>query len=542
VILSAARNDLFAGLVGALPWLSLGRVVDGHVEVTHGQQRSLVVEDGEGGWSLCADDGVVAMLTEMPDGDVVVAAFPKDRQEQAEALLRPLLGALRDRAMAEQDIESMSYSGAQLLEQSTTLGETLPQLSAAATEEEIASLGLTRCLLAASVERAVYLRYHERLGRCEVVACAVRGADGSPELCDYEFDLVVPADQGMCREVLADFDHFALRQCGERDGQAPEGDLERLARREVMGVAVTSMQDGRRAPLGVLLLMDKAKSYELLDGRLGSEEGQVALGFASMIGAVLGARRSAALGKELSMAHTIQAQILPADAPDVPGFELAADYRTSGEVGGDYFDYVPMADGRTLVAVADVSGHNLASGMVMVGARATLRTLAAVCDDAGRLMTDLGATMYADLTSTERFITAVGVALRPGEGTVEVVNAGHNEVLWYRAESGLVESLSVEGTVLGFLPGVVYGTQTLQMQAGDCLFLYTDGVTEAQDDSGEMFGEERLVEVVRHACRKGAADVVASVMTAVERYQSDHELGDDITLVAIKATGPQERT
>jgi sigma-B regulation protein RsbU (phosphoserine phosphatase) len=226
----------------------------------------------------------------------------------------------------------------------------------------------------------------------------------------------------------------------------------------------------------------------------------------------------------------------------VPGFELAADYRTSGEVGGDYFDYVPMADGRTLVAVADVSGHNLASGMVMVGARATLRTLAAVCDDAGRLMTDLGATMYADLTSTERFITAVGVALRPGEGTVEVVNAGHNEVLWYRAESGLVESLSVEGTVLGFLPGVVYGTQTLQMQAGDCLFLYTDGVTEAQDDSGEMFGEERLVEVVRHACRKGAADVVASVMTAVERYQSDHELGDDITLVAIKATGPQERT
>ena len=136
------------------------------------------------------------------------------------------------------------------------------------------------------------------------------------------------------------------------------------------------------------------------------------------------------------MAQAIQGQILPRGPATVPGFDLAGDYRTGGEVGGDYFDFLPLADGRTMAVIADVSGHDLASGMIMVSARATLRTLATRCSDPAVLFEMLAAGMHQDLWRTERFLTAAAAVLEPGGKRVEIVMAGDNELLLYRAATG----------------------------------------------------------------------------------------------------------
>src|SRR5690606_26768990 len=173
--------------------------------------------------------------------------------------------------------------------------------------------------------------------------------------------------------------------------------------------------DGART-LGVLLVMDGFAS----DGGTADEEPKrqhemkLADAMAVMLGSVLGTRRVAAAGKELETARTIHRQIQAPSSVDVPGFEVFASNQPCGTVGGDYFDFVPLADGRTLAAVMDVSGHNLASGMLMVSARTSLRLLADRYGCPARVLTELARAIHGDLLRTERFISAVGVALAPG--------------------------------------------------------------------------------------------------------------------------------
>jgi hypothetical protein len=352
----------------------------------------------------------------------------------------------------------------------------------------------------------------------------------------------VPADRGVLAQVLAAPESVLMREVpagGFADPLAPES----LARREVMGVPVTCDAGGERGCHGVILLFDRVDSGRA--GQLaafGSEEVQVALSFASMLGAVLGARMTAELGKELSLAQAIQGQILPASQLSVPGFELAGDYRTSGKVGGDYFDYVPLADGRTFVVVADVSGHNLASGMMMVSARATLRTLAAFRSDPAQLFEDLATNMYRDLTRTERFLTAAGVALRPNDGSIEVINAGHNELMLCRAHDRRIERFAAVHTILGLLEHPGYAVQHLQMAPDDVLLLYTDGVTEATNDAGEMFGEDRLAAVLSATAARGARAVIEAVLVELREFRGRRPSGDDVTVVAIRALPDGERS
>src|SRR5262249_26115082 len=153
-------------------------------------------------------------------------------------------------------------------------------------------------------------------------------------------------------------------------------------------------------------------------------------------------------------AQAIQGQILPARPAAVRGFELAGDYRTSGDVGGDYFDYAPMADGRMLVIDADVSGHNLASRMMMVNARATLRALAGNGSGGAHVLTARAGRMHQHLVRTEQFTTAAGVVLREGDRRVEIVNAGHNGILHYRVSDRAVRTIGDSSFILGFLPRV----------------------------------------------------------------------------------------
>jgi sigma-B regulation protein RsbU (phosphoserine phosphatase) len=314
-----------------------------------------------------------------------------------------------------------------------------------------------------------------------------------------------------------------------------------MARRQVLGVPVTYGAGDKRVVLGALLLFDKAATSYSSGEDLGSGEGQVAKLVAAMLGAVLGARKTAALGKELTMANSIQRQILPKGALELTGFDVAADYQACGAVGGDYFDYVPIADGRTMVVVADVSGHNLASGMMMVSARATLRTLASVRTGLDKVFEDFAVAMFEDLTSTERFLTAAALALREGDRRVEYVSAGHNDLLVYRAKMDRVEAIKSESTILGFLPSPEYGVRFIDLEPGDCMLLFTDGITEATNPADEMFGDERLEALFAQVVPgRTARGIVDAIVHEVHAHRGAALVMDDITAVVVRCTAEEE--
>ncbi len=471
---------------------------------------------------------------DLPVGELV-ASFPT-ADPAVESLVAALLSLVGQRERLESDMESMNTSSLRLLEQVAMLTETLPRLSAGVDDTDIASLGARGCQLAAAVQQVIYLGYHPSKGLCEVLVHYVGDEPGSAErLAGLALEPFLPAGEGVLAEVLAATEGVIFRTVTDGQRLGNPGSPEHLAQHQILGVPVTYGAGDKRVLLGALLLIDKRVTAYSTDNQLGSEEGQVAESFAAMLGSVLGARKTAALGKELSMAQAIQRQILPEQAVQIDGFDVAADYEACGVVGGDYFDYVPLADGRTLVVVADVSGHNLASGMMMVSARATLRTLASVRSEPAQVFEDLAYTMYGDLTRTERFLTAAAVALRAGERTVEYVSAGHNDLFVYRAATDRVESVASESTILGFLPRPGYTSRRLELQPGDCLLLFTDGITEAMDAQGDMFGEERLSTLLAQVVPgRTARGIVDAIVQELHLFRGGQLGTDDVTAVVIR--------
>jgi len=470
----------------------------------------------------------------LPQG-LVVASFPA-REAAVAALVESLLAMVGQCECLESDMESMNASSLLLLDQVAMLTETLPRLPAGTDERDIALLGARACLVAASVQQVIYLANHQGQGVCEVlVHCH---ADESAPAGGTALETLQPADQGVLAAVLARAEGVVIETvpAGRRLG-AP-GSPEHLAHGQMLGVPVTYGAGDKRVLLGALLLVDKRATQFSTEDQLGSVEGQVAESFAAMLGAVLGARKTAELGKELSLAREIQRQILPERAVAIQGFDVAADYQACGAVGGDYFDYVPLADGRTLVVVADVSGHNLASGMMMVSARATLRTLASVRREPAPVFADLAAAMFEDLRRTERFLTAAAVAVRAGEREVEFVGAGHNDLLVYRLATDRVESVPSDGTILGFVPEPIFRSRRIELSPGDCLLLFTDGITEAMDVTGEMFGDARLAALFTQlAYGRTARGIVDGLAHELQTFRGGQAGRDDVTAVVIRCVG-----
>lgn len=485
--------------------------------------------------------GASSLRRDVPMGELI-ASFGPDG-EAVRPLIEALLASVADREHLESDMESMSISSLRMLEQVSMLGETLPRLSAGTDEVEIAELGVQACLRAAGVRRAVFYGFVSSKGVCEVVVTSTHDSVPSEERDDPSLllDQVVAADTGFLAEVLQLREGVVIRGVPEGRRLGDPGLPEHLASHQVLGVPVTYGSGDRLVVLGAMVLTDKVDRGYGENPLLGSEEGQVAESFAAMLGSVLGARKTAELGKELSMAQAIQRQILPARPASLSGFDIAADYQACGAVGGDYFDYVVMADGRTMVVVADVSGHNLASGMMMVAARATLRTLASVRSCPVQVFDDLAATMFEDLTRTERFLTAAAVTLRADETSFEYVSAGHNDLMVYRAATDTVDCIESKSTILGFVQEPGYESRRIELGPQDCVLLFTDGITEAMDVDGEMFGDERLAALLAQlAPGRSARGVVDGIVHELACFRGSQESADDVTAVVIRRASKRQ--
>lgn len=235
---------------------------------------------------------------------------------------------------------------------------------------------------------------------------------------------------------------------------------------------------------------------------------------------------------ELAVARELQSELLPAVAPRPPGYEIAHSYRTANEIGGDYYDFLPLDDGRLVLAVGDASGHGIGAGLLMAIASAALKT-AIDLDPAPPAVLELLNRTLCRTGGQRAFMTLFYAVLDPPSGTLEHAGAGHPYPLLRRA-SGEVLELGHGALPLGLRSTTTYAAERASLEPGDLLVLYSDGLPEllgGSEGEEEAFGFTRLERLLAEP--GDAAAVHDRILGAVERHLGTRRLGDDLTLVVI---------
>jgi phosphoserine phosphatase RsbU/P len=245
------------------------------------------------------------------------------------------------------------------------------------------------------------------------------------------------------------------------------------------------------------------------------------------------------LKRDLEIAREMQRMLLPAAAPEVPGIDIAFATKPANTVAGDYYDAFLRGAGaggggrRLMLFVADVAGKGIPSGLLMARFEACVHLL---CDEAAPLaqvMDRLNRAICERSGGGRHFITCFAAELDVESRAMSWVNAGHNPPLIGRAQGG-VERLADGGLPLGMFPGARYESGASVLRPGDGLFIYTDGVTEASDPSGEEFGDARLEKLVAHLAKEPAADCLTRLFDAVDAFAAAAPQADDITCLVLR--------
>jgi serine phosphatase RsbU (regulator of sigma subunit) len=238
---------------------------------------------------------------------------------------------------------------------------------------------------------------------------------------------------------------------------------------------------------------------------------------------------------EMRSAEATQVRLLPRNPPPLESLDYAALCRPALAVGGDYYDFLPLGDGRLGVVLADVAGKGVPAAILMAGLQGRLQSQASLFGDR---LEDLLETLNRSLvpaTEPGRFITLFYSLYDDARRLLRYVNAGHNPPFLLRSAGGRTpEWLDSGGMVLGVLPENRYAGGEVAIGPGDVLVIYSDGLTEAMNPEGSEFGVERLVDCVRRAGDLGARELAAGIMEELNGFRRGTSLHDDLTLLVAK--------
>ncbi len=239
------------------------------------------------------------------------------------------------------------------------------------------------------------------------------------------------------------------------------------------------------------------------------------------------------LESELALAHDIQAKLLPGKIPHLPGFDLAAASISSKQVGGDYYDFIPLSTTEMLVAIADVSGKGMPASLLMANVQAALRVLAPLRLELPDMIERINAIIYQN-TGADKFITFFCGIINSDTGQFHYINAGHNPPLLLRADTTIHE-LKEGGIILGILDTPPpYSVGTVIIEHGETLLLFTDGVSEAMNPDDVEFGDAQTSDTLRTTSELPAASAVSAFIQTVQNHAASAPQSDDITLAIIK--------
>ncbi|MFQ5824233.1 MAG: SpoIIE family protein phosphatase [bacterium] len=239
------------------------------------------------------------------------------------------------------------------------------------------------------------------------------------------------------------------------------------------------------------------------------------------------------LEEELLIAREIQNQLLPKQCPEIENFEVAAINIPSRHVGGDYYDCIKINENQYGFCIADVSGKGAPASLLMSNLQAGLHALVNT-DLEIEVMTSKINNLIYENTGFDKFITFFFGILNIKEKTFTFVNAGHNPPYLFHKD-GSFQTLEEGGLILGMMRNIPYKKDTLKLQSGDCLIMFTDGVSEAMNVDEEEFTEARIEECVSDSFNASAENILQKILFSVKEFAADQPQADDITLLLVKA-------
>ncbi len=239
---------------------------------------------------------------------------------------------------------------------------------------------------------------------------------------------------------------------------------------------------------------------------------------------------------ELRIARDVQSVLLPSSDPDIPGYRITGTNSPARIISGDYFDYIPLENGITAIVIADVTGKGVAAGLLMAMCRSALRSELLREQDPLEALSRVNKQIFADIRE-DMFISLALYLLNDQDGSIQMVCAGHDKAPLVRKNKDL-EWIKPPGLAIGLDDGDVFSRVTklhnVQLESGDCLLLYTDGVTEAMNPQQDEYGKERMAKAFKSAAQGGSEHIVTELSKDLKKFVNGYHQMDDITIIAIE--------
>jgi len=317
----------------------------------------------------------------------------------------------------------------------------------------------------------------------------------------------------------------------EGNARVPEAWRERFGSRTILVVPLLVADE----PIGAVLADDVDSAHMFSPRRV-----RVVAGIANQAAiAIENARlqlqeaERARLGRELELAHDIQKTLLPQEAPVVEGYQVAYRWRSAREVGGDFFDFMRLGPFQLGLLIADVSDKGIPAALYMMFARTVMRTVAFSGREPALALQRSNELILSD-TSSDMFVTAHYGVLDTARRRLTFSSAGHNLALHTSARECSANALVTDGLALGIVDDVEFEQKTVDLAPGDVILFYTDGAIDTLSPTGELFGEDRLVEMLCEHREEPAEAIAGAIDAAVQAWAAGEPQYDDFTLIVIR--------
>jgi serine phosphatase RsbU (regulator of sigma subunit)/anti-sigma regulatory factor (Ser/Thr protein kinase)/putative methionine-R-sulfoxide reductase with GAF domain len=239
------------------------------------------------------------------------------------------------------------------------------------------------------------------------------------------------------------------------------------------------------------------------------------------------------LEQEIDLARQVQASLLAQEIPQLDGYVFAATAIPARYVGGDFYDFVPK-NNICYVILADISGKGIPAAMLTSTARTLVRAAMKYESEPALILSDMQDAIYPDLSRAEMFGTFFAASLDPQTATLSYANAGHTQAIWWQHNKQAIERLEATGLPIGIIPDNEIFQKQILLSSGDTLVFYSDGITETFNSKEEMFGLERLMELITANGDDSAHTLAQRILTEVDSFANGAPLVDDLTLVVLK--------
>jgi sigma-B regulation protein RsbU (phosphoserine phosphatase) len=238
------------------------------------------------------------------------------------------------------------------------------------------------------------------------------------------------------------------------------------------------------------------------------------------------------LQEEMRLAYEIQVDLLPKEQPVLPGYQIAGKSIPSKEVGGDYFDFIHSGDNRLAFCLGDISGKGIPAALLMANLQATLRGQTLLGNNSKSCVSFANEMLYQN-SAPNKFATLFYGIIDSSKNELSYCNGGHNNPFFFSHDNKLT-TLDKGGLIVGIMPSVIYEEDTIPFNSGDLLVIFSDGITEAMNNTEEEFGEQRLIDVILQNKNEPAKDLIEIIIKKVQEFSGIQSQMDDITLVIIK--------